>query len=194
MAVKLKTKAKAKAKLKSKVKVEATLDSTMSEVSGPPELVASPEVDAISIIFTPDAGIMGRPPLAINLTLLQQCAMIGMTVSEAAAYLKLGRTTLYQYMRDYGPIKDAWVHGWHIGNARIKRAQFERAVTDKSDIMLKWLGIQRLGQTDTVHVSVADMGIDHQQMNQERVELVWSNEFTRKLDDVGKYLDHLPPI
>lgn len=87
---------------------------------------------------------MGRPPLELDVELIQKLAEIHCTYDEIAAIMGCCRDTLH---RKYS---DVIKKGQTIGKRSLRRAMFDKALNGKNTTMMIWLSKQYLGMTDKV--------------------------------------------
>ncbi len=90
----------------------------------------------------------GRPPKAINPAKVLQLRACGCSMEEIAAYLGCERTLIEKQMKRDPLLRRMFDEGEAYGKAQIRSAQHIRAITDRSDTMLIWVGKNRLGQKD----------------------------------------------
>jgi hypothetical protein len=83
----------------------------------------------------------------IDLQVLEKLGNIHCTQPEAAAVLGIGLSTLEAVLQRSPEARDAWERGLLMGNASLRRKQFELAL-DGDRTMLVWCGKNTLGQTD----------------------------------------------
>ena len=84
----------------------------------------------------------------INWHMIERMAHVGTTPQEMAYILEISEPTL----RQYEEFLSVYRRSYCVGNASLRRRQWRRAM-EGSDTMLKWLGIQRLGQKDALQLS-----------------------------------------
>jgi hypothetical protein len=121
-------------------------------------------------------GTVGRPRAVIDINQLRALAQIHCTVQEAAGVLGVSFNTLRNRLERGGPARRAWEEGRAHGAASLRRKQFAVAMGEgqgeqigtnpdgtpifarpKPDAgLLKWLGIQVLGQRHHVDVHTPD--------------------------------------
>jgi len=91
----------------------------------------------------------------VDWSLAGKMAEAGCVGTEIAAHFGMHADTLYRKCREeFGVDFTAWIAQKRShGDALIKMAQFQAAITDKDRGMLIWLGKNRLGQADKNEVS-----------------------------------------
>lgn len=96
----------------------------------------------------------GRPPVQVDVKVLEGLAKISCTYAEMAAILDVSENTLE---RRFGPRIKAWAES---GKSSLRRAQWKAALAGDRT-MLVWLGKQMLGQRDNrdseIRVAVEDI-------------------------------------
>lgn len=78
---------------------------------------------------------------------------IDCTHDEAAAVLRVSRTTLWRFFVNYPEAVEAFDSGKQEGRASLRRAQFKSALNGNTSMQI-WLGKQLLGQRDKHDVEV----------------------------------------
>lgn len=78
---------------------------------------------------------------------LRALGRIQCTMEEAAAVLRVGRTTLWRFMSAYPEAAEAFDAGAFEGKASLRRWQFKNAASGNAAMQI-WLGKQLLGQRD----------------------------------------------
>jgi len=78
---------------------------------------------------------------------LRELGRIQCTQDEAASVLRVGRTTLWRFMRAYPEAAEAFDAGALEGKASLRRWQFMSAAGGNAAMQI-WLGKQLLGQRD----------------------------------------------
>jgi len=84
---------------------------------------------------------------------LRALGSIDCTREEAAAVLRVGRTTLYEFFRKFPEAVEAFEEGREEGKASLRRAQFKSALNGNTAMQI-WLGKQLLGQRDKHDIEV----------------------------------------
>lgn len=118
---------------------------------------------------------MSRPPIPIDWNAVGEMLEAGCTGTEVAAYMGIHPETLYRRCEaehemgfsEFARNKRA------RGDALLKLAQFQMAVTDKDKTMAIFLGKNRLGQSDRMALK----------MNKELSEEELTEEIYRMLND-----------
>jgi hypothetical protein len=115
----------------------------------------------------------GRPTKLTkeNLELVKKLAGMFCTQSEIASILGISEATFYKYPE----FKEAYYLGMDTGKVSLRRAQFEVGVNNQNVNMLKWLGIQYLGQSDkqevnnngVVEINITDSVIEAEEVKEE---------------------------
>lgn len=95
-------------------------------------------------------GGLGKPG-HINYVQIKRCAVISNDMNELAAFLSLTREQLEQAIEANPTIGHVIDNAWHEGNLALRKKQFDLAMNG-SEQMLKWLGKNRLNQSDKVEV------------------------------------------
>lgn len=92
---------------------------------------------------------LGRPKKELDLDQFKQWAALGSPVVEIADFFKMSDDTLRRRVEELSGesfaavLKEARAHG----NMQIRAVQHKKAVEGDS-VMLKWVGMNRLGQSD----------------------------------------------
>ena len=94
----------------------------------------------------------GREPFVLKYQEIEDAAAIGLTVTQIASVMGIGRSTLFLHFQNDPEAKDAYDRGRDRGDALLYQSQFKRAMAG-SDTMLIWLGKNRLNQTDKTELS-----------------------------------------
>jgi hypothetical protein len=84
---------------------------------------------------------------------LRALGSIQCTREEAAAVLRVGRTTLWTFFRKYPEAVEAFEDGEEEGKASLRRAQFKSALAGNAAMQI-WLGKQLLGQRDKHDIEI----------------------------------------
>lgn len=90
---------------------------------------------------------------------LAELAEFGNTVSDMARILRVGKSTLEEAIAEIPEVRDAYYGGGAKLNDDLRRAQVTNAKGGNASL-LKWLGIQRLGQRDVKAVELTGSGED----------------------------------
>lgn len=96
---------------------------------------------------------MGRPKKELNEDDIWQMAKEGCSVDDIAVEMGCSDQTIYN--RYY----DVFKEGQAAGRRAIHRKQFDKAM-DGDAGMLRWLGANRLGQSDKVHQTTGTQEIE----------------------------------
>ena len=96
----------------------------------------------------------GRPPVEIDLTLVEELAAIGSTDDEIAAVLRVSTDTIGRRKKNPAFL-EALEAGRGRGRVTLRRLQWQSASTGNTT-MLVWLGKQMLGQRDKREDTAAD--------------------------------------
>jgi hypothetical protein len=88
----------------------------------------------------------GRPKLKIDLDQVEKLAVIGCTLEEIGAVLKISKRTLIRRNKE-SKFREAMERGELSGRASLRRAQRKVALAGNAT-MLIWLGKNILGQRD----------------------------------------------
>lgn len=86
-------------------------------------------------------------------------SQFGNTVEDIARILKVGKPTLEEAIGKIDAVREAYYGGGAKLNQKLRRAQVNEAIGGNSSL-LKWLGIQRLGQRDVKAVELSGSGED----------------------------------
>jgi hypothetical protein len=92
----------------------------------------------------------GRPKIEIDLDMVKRLAGIQCTMTEIAAVMDIGLSTL-STRKDF---LEVYKKGLENGKASLRRIQFHLA--EKSAGMAIWLGKQYLGQSDKMEIDPGD--------------------------------------
>ena len=87
---------------------------------------------------------MARPRIELDEDLIYQMAKEGCSVDDIATEFACSDQTIYN------KYYEVWKAGQAAGRRALHRRQFEKAMDGDSG-MLRWLGANRLGQSDKVH-------------------------------------------
>lgn len=87
---------------------------------------------------------MARPRIELDEDLIFQMAKEGCSVDDIATEFGCSDQTIYN------KYYDVWKAGQAAGRRALHRKQYEKAM-DGDTGMLRWLGANRLGQSDKVH-------------------------------------------
>ncbi len=96
-------------------------------------------------------------PTEITPNEVRLMSMIMCTISEIAAFYELSERQLYRRFAKDVALKKAFVAGRAQGRRMIRQKQFSLAVDDGDSSMLKWLGMNLLGQSAHHAVAAADL-------------------------------------
>jgi hypothetical protein len=96
------------------------------------------------------SGGLGKPG-HINYVQIKRCAVISNNLDELASFLSLTRGQLEQAIEANPTIGTVIENAWHEGNLALRKKQFDLAMNG-SEQMLKWLGKNRLQQSDKVEI------------------------------------------
>lgn len=94
----------------------------------------------------------GRPEIGIDIQIVDDLLISGCNGVEVAAYLGIHPDTLYHRIEKDFKISftDYSAQKRQKGDSMLHAAQFKKAVKDKDNTMLVWLGKNRLRQRDTI--------------------------------------------
>lgn len=95
----------------------------------------------------PEGG--GRPSKSVKLSQIRALASIGCTQQEMAAILGLNRDTFTVLKKNNPIVKEIVMQGKAEGKGSLRRKQHEVAMRGDTQ-MLKWLGKNRLGQSERI--------------------------------------------
>jgi hypothetical protein len=112
----------------------------------PPDLTSVSLVTGEELCGAPKRE-RGRPPVEINLEIVERAASIGCTREEIAAMCGTTRQTLYNHMQTDPEIQAAIDRGMDRGKATLRRMQWKGAEDGNATVLI-WLGKQMLGQRD----------------------------------------------
>ena len=90
---------------------------------------------------------------------IAELAEFGNTVEDIARILKVGKSTLEEAIGKIDNVREAYYGGGARLNDDLRRAQVTGAKAGNATL-LKWLGIQRLGQRDVKAVELSGSGED----------------------------------
>ncbi len=96
------------------------------------------------------SGGLGKPG-HINYVQIKRCAVISNNLDELAAFLSLTRAELEHAIEANPTIGHVIDNAWNEGNLALRKKQFDLAMNG-SEQMLKWLGKNRLQQSDKVEI------------------------------------------
>ena len=110
---------------------------------------------------TDTSSVMGRPRMSLNWEEIAGMCEIHCTKKEICNVLKISEDTLDRHCREEHGVTFRVFYSWHadIGKKSLRRKQWDVALKEGNVTMLRWLGINELGQSDkqettaTVHVS-----------------------------------------
>lgn len=117
---------------------------------------------------------MPRKAVELPVAQIEELARIGCTMAEVGNIYGLTRSAISRRL-SAGPLRDAWERGQANGCESLRRAQMKAALNG-SVVMQKWLGVQRLGQSDK---TVSEQHIDQEITNKvvTSYEAVWGGSF-----------------
>ncbi len=102
----------------------------------------------------------GRPAIVWSaevVTAIARLAGFGNTVDDIARILNVAKPTLEEAISKEPAVRKAYYGGGAKLNGKLRRAQVTNALAGNS-VLLKWLGIQRLGQRDVKAVELSGSG------------------------------------
>lgn len=108
-------------------------------------------------------------------------AMIMCTISDIAAFYNFSERQLYRRFASDPELKAAFKAGRAQGRRMIRQKQFTVAVTDGDASMLKWLGMNFLGQSNKHAVFAEDL-------NAAELEEVIDADFEELFDEIDEQL------
>lgn len=94
--------------------------------------------------------IIGRPKKDLDLDQFEKMAALGCPMYEIAEFFKMSDDTLRTRVEEISgqTFSVVYKRARAQGNISLRAAQFKKAIEKEDSVMLKWLGMQRLGQTD----------------------------------------------
>lgn len=109
------------------------------------------QVDESDIVYTNGTGKPdnGRPPRSARLSQIKALASIGCTQQEMAAIMGMNKDTFTIMKKNNPIIKETIESGRAEGKGSLRRKQHEVAMRGDTN-MLKWLGKNRLGQSERI--------------------------------------------
>lgn len=102
----------------------------------------------------PSGKPVGRPAVEINWEQFKELCTINCTLEEICAVLGVCRDTLYdRVQKEYGvSLSTKYEEYAQFGKTSLRRAQWGKAIREKSEGMMKWLGVNHLGQKNAVNL------------------------------------------
>jgi hypothetical protein len=104
----------------------------------------------------------GRPAVVWSpevVKVIAKLARFGNTVEDMARILNVAKSTLEEAISQEPAVREAYYSGGAKLNGKLRRAQVTHALEGNS-ALLRWLGIQRLGQRDVKAVELTGSGDD----------------------------------
>lgn len=118
---------------------------------------------AIAKIIAGKTNPAHRPAKVLNAVEVQLMSMYFCTIEEIALAYQMTERQLYRRMAQDPSLRIAFQAGRAAGRRSLKRKQFQVAVNEGSEMMLKWLGQNELGQAS--NAARQTPGMDEEQMD-----------------------------